>query len=105
IDAIDRLEAELELENVPFGRQHPERYPGDREPIARTVAELAADVVGLTGSVIMRQLRVPSVPFDVDLAALSSALRNIPGLRRRIETVLSIPVAEMTFELLTAVSQ
>lgn len=102
---VTALEVELGIADVAFARSHPERYPGDDEPVTRTLIELAADGLGLAGSVAFRRLRVPHAAAEVYLAVLSLAARHIPDVRKRIERQLTIPLAELSFELLTAMVQ
>jgi cation-transporting P-type ATPase I len=102
---VSAAERELGVDGLPFPSAHPEHYPGDLEPVLRSVVELGIDVAGLGAAAFGRRLGVPMLPIDLDLAAIISAVEGIPRLRKALERTLSIAGTELVLELAGAVSQ
>ncbi len=102
VDCLDEIERRHGVGEAPFPARHPERYPGDREPIARTLVEIGAELASLGGGAVLRRLGVKPLAFELDLAVVLAMAENVPRLRRAIDRALSIAFAEVTLEVARA---
>ncbi|MBK9180571.1 MAG: HAD-IC family P-type ATPase [Acidimicrobiales bacterium] len=94
VAVVDDVERRLGVEHTPFANGRPD-HPGDHEPIVRDLVALGADATGLALALVGRALRVPTLPIEVDTAALLSLLANVPRARDPIDRRLTTPVAEL----------
>ena len=72
-------------------------HPADVEPIHRTIATIAGNVVGLGYAAVGRAARLPRLPTE--LASVASLVDHNPWLRRRIEQVLGRRATELVLPL------
>ncbi len=101
---VDVVEEQLGLDRFPLEGPRVE-HPGDREPVVRTKIEMAADAAGLTGGLAMRIAGVRPLPFDIDIAAITSMFQNFPQARRLLDERLGRPTTDLGFNLLNATTQ
>ncbi|MAC27870.1 MAG: hypothetical protein CMH59_15545, partial [Myxococcales bacterium] len=100
---LGEVEARFDLDQVEFvddAREH----PGDEEPLERTRVELAGDGLGVALGLGMRVARVRTVAAEIDLAALVSALENVPGARKALEDRLGRGTAELALQMASTLS-
>lgn len=106
IDAMAAIETAYGLGEKPLPRvAQPERYPGDGAPIARTALELGFDAASMAAALALRSVGIGVRPFEFDLGALQSLVRNVPFVRRLVERQLSGALTEIGLELSDAVLQ
>ncbi|PRP98270.1 Calcium-transporting ATPase 1 [Enhygromyxa salina] len=102
--AIDAVELEFGL-GGPVGWEGRRAFPGDPEPLLRAAAEMAADVVVVGLGLGLRALRIPTVPAELDVAALTSLIEFVPSLRERIEQRIGPARAEVALHVASSLSQ
>jgi cation-transporting P-type ATPase I len=102
--AVDATEQEFGI-GGPIGWEGRRSFPGDPEPLLRFAAEIGTDAVVFGLGLTMRALRVPTVPAELDVAALTSLLEFVPQLRERIEAQLGPARSEFALHLASALSQ
>jgi cation-transporting P-type ATPase I len=106
----ERLLAIVEAVEAEFGRGGPvtwegrRPFPGDAEPLLQAGAEIGSNAVAFVLGSTMRLLRVPTVPAEIDVAALTSLLEHVPQLRERIDARLGPANAELALHLARSLS-
>ncbi|MHB8294975.1 MAG: cation-translocating P-type ATPase [Acidimicrobiales bacterium] len=99
---IEQVEAAHGVQDERFGFDRPE-HPGDSEPSSRELTSLAADAVGLAGTLFGHLLTV--APLPQELASLVSLVDSQPRLRRLMEDHLGHPATDLGLALATALGQ
>lgn len=84
VGLVDEVELELHLTDAAFGRHRPP-HPSDLEPVVEGIVAVGADAAGLGLAGLSRALRLPSLPFEVDAAALLTIASYVPWVRDWIE--------------------
>lgn len=100
---IDRVEAELGVDDEPFRHDLPD-HPGDDEVLLRQVLTLGGDLTGLGIGLARRLVRVPKQAVTADVAALLGVLQNVPQFRRTVEQRVGWPLADVGLEIANAVA-
>ncbi len=95
---LDQCERALGLQHQPFRKHF--QYPGDNEPIARSLIELCADVAGLGLGVGLRMVSQRRAAAWMELSAFLTTLENVETLRAPLIGYLG----DDNFELLLSVA-
>lgn len=95
---LDQCERVVGVQQRPFRKHF--QYPGDLEPIARSVIELGADVMGLGLGLGLRLLPRQRVTAWMELSAFLLTLENTESLNRPLINYLG----QDNFELLLSVA-
>jgi cation-transporting ATPase I len=103
VKIVERVEAELGLEILPFPKDRPE-HPGDAEPLVRCIVELGGDVVGLGLAIVGRVVRLPTLPIEIDAVAVLS-LFDAPRLRAVVEGRMGRQTTSFALTLSNAMAQ
>lgn len=102
--AIEAVERELVLEDLPFARDRLE-HPGDEAAIARLGLELSADTAALAMALAGRVAGVGVRALQIDVLALLTTLRGSPYLRGLVEQTIGAAASDLVLTLAGAAAQ
>lgn len=100
---LDQCERALELQRHPFRKHF--QYPGDNEPIVRSLIELGADVTGLGLGIGLRFLARGRVAAWMDVSAFLTTVENVEPLRRPLIHYLGDDNFELLLSLANSFSE
>lgn len=91
VGTIDQVERRLGVTDRPFGRHRPD-HPADLEPIAEGLVAVGADLGALALAGLGKGVRLPTLPIELDAAALLTVASYVPWVRRTVERWAGTPL-------------